>query len=141
MVKISLVKEKTSYPKVKIEASRQAYSVLIPFFEHNMELFESFYILLLNNSNNTIGYAHISSGGITGTVVDVRMVAKYALESLATGIILAHNHPSGNLKPSEADISLTKKLRAALSLLDINLLDHLILSSEGFYSFSSEGLL
>lgn len=141
MVKISLVKEKTSYPKVKIEASRQAYSVLIPFFEHNMELFESFYILLLNNSNNTIGFAHLSSGGITGTVVDIRMVAKYALESLATGVILAHNHPSGTLKPSQADINLTNKVKAALKTLDINLVDHLILSSDGFFSFASDGLL
>jgi DNA repair protein RadC len=83
--------------------------------------------MLLNNSNNTIGYVKISQGGIVGTIVDVRIVAKYAVESLSTGIILVHNHPSGNLKPSQPDIDLTKKIKEGLKILDVTVLDHIII--------------
>lgn len=101
------------------------------------------FLLLLNNSNNTLGYVKISQGGITGTVVDIRIIAKYAIESLATAVILCHNHPSGNLKPSEADKILTTKVYKGLELLDIKVLDHIILvpDSEEYFSFADEGLM
>jgi len=139
--KISLVKEKTVYNRTRIASSRQAYEVLKPLFNENMEVFESFYMLTLNTANNTTGYSELSKGGIQSTIVDVRMVAKIALENLATGVIVAHNHPSGNLNPSQADINLTKKLKVGLNTLDIKLLDHIILSSNGYYSFENEGML
>jgi len=107
----------------------------------DITIYESFYILLLNNSNKTVGYAKISQGGLTGTLVDVRLVAKYALESLATSIILVHNHPSGTLKPSESDKSLTEKVKKGLKNLDITVLDHLILTEKSYFSFADEGIL
>lgn len=134
-----LKKVQTNFPKEKITSSDKAYEFIKQFYNEDIEIFESSFILLLNNANQTIGYAKISQGGITGTVVDVRLIAKYAVESLCIGVILAHNHPSGNLKPSQADINITEKTKKALSLLDINLLDHLILTSDSFYSLSDNG--
>ncbi len=83
----------------------------------------------------------LSKGGITGTIADVRLILSVALKTLATGLILAHNHPSGNLKPSEADKKITNKIRQAAKLLDIELMDHIIISNEGYYSFMDEGVL
>ena len=134
-----LKKVQTNFPKEKITSSDKASEFIKQFYNEDIEIFESSFILLLNNANNTIGYAKISQGGITDTVVDVRLIAKYAVESLCAGVILAHNHPSGNLKPSQADINITEKTKTALSLLDIDLLDHLILTSDSFYSLSDNG--
>jgi DNA repair protein RadC len=106
-----------------------------------MEIFESVFILLLNQINDTIGYAKISQGGIAGTVVDVRLIAKYAVDSLATAVILAHNHPTGELKPSDADIKITEKVKNGLQILDIKVLDHVILTKNGYYSFADEGII
>lgn len=133
-----LKKIQTNFPKEKITSSKHASDFIKQFYGDDIEIFESSFILLLNNSNNTIGYAKISQGGITGTVIDVRLIAKYAVESLATGVILAHNHPSGTLYPSEADINVTSKTKKALATLDIQLLDHLILTTEGYYSLADE---
>ena len=93
----------------------------------------------MSNANKTIGYAKISQGGITGSVVDVRIVCKYAIDSLAVGVIVAHNHPSGTLKPSQSDLDITKKLSTALKTLDVVLLDHVILTADGFYSMKNKG--
>lgn len=93
------------------------------------------FALYLSRSNNILGYAQISSGGLSGTVCDPRIVFQYALKLNASGIILAHNHPSGSLKPSRADISLTDKIRDAGKLLDIDLIDHLIVSEVGYWSW------
>jgi len=93
----------------------------------------------MNRANQTIGYAKISQGGITGTVVDTKIIAKYAVDCLASGIVLAHNHPSGNLQPSTQDLQLTKKLTEAMKLLDVSILDHLIITTEGYYSFVENG--
>ena len=100
-----------------------------------------FYVVMLNNANNTIGYTKISQGGITGTVVDVRLIAKHALECLATSVILIHNHPSGNSKPSSADKLITEKIKHGLALLDIRVLDHIILTENTYFSFADECLL
>ncbi len=102
---------------------------------------EEFWILYLNNSNKVIKSGQLSKGGITGTLVDVRLVFKEALQIGAVGIILAHNHPSGTLKPSHADIQLTKKLKIAGDGLDIKVLDHLIVTEKAYFSFADENML
>ena len=102
---------------------------------------EEFWIIYLNNSNKVIQKNQLSKGGITGTLVDVRLVLKNALEVGATGIILAHNHPSGTLKPSEADKRITQKLKSAGESLDIKVLDHLIVTEKAYFSFADENLL
>jgi len=102
---------------------------------------EEFWILFLNRSNRVINRMKLSQGGISGTVTDVRMVMKKAIEYLASGIIVCHNHPSGNLNPSESDSKITQKIKEAGNLMDIQLLDHLIISDKDYYSFADNGLL
>ncbi len=102
---------------------------------------EEFWILLLDRANQIIKAEHISKGGVSGTVADAKIIFKSAIEHLASGIILCHNHPSGNNKPSNSDIELTQKLRQAGQLLDIKVLDHLIIAGGKFYSFADEGLI
>lgn len=103
--------------------------------------YEVFAVLFLNQANKIIHFEVISKGGITGTVADPRIILRMALEFVAVGIILCHNHPSGNLNPSNADKAITKKIGDAASLMDIKLLDHIIVSDEGYYSFMEEGLI
>jgi DNA repair protein RadC len=102
---------------------------------------EEFWILYLNRSNKVIDRNKLSQGGISGTVTDVRIVMKRAIECLASGIIVCHNHPSGNLNPSESDSRITQKIKEAGNLMDIQLLDHLIISDKDYYSFADNGLL
>jgi DNA repair protein RadC len=102
---------------------------------------EEFWILFLNRSNRVINHLKLSQGGVSGTVTDVRMVMKKAIEYLASGIIVCHNHPSGNLNPSESDTKITQKIKEAGALMDIQLLDHLIISDKDYYSFADNGLL
>jgi DNA repair protein RadC len=102
---------------------------------------EEFWILFLNRSNKVINRMKLSQGGISGTVTDVRMVMKRAIEYLASGIIVCHNHPSGNLNPSESDSRITQKIKEAGNIMDIQLLDHLIISEKDYYSFADNGLL
>jgi DNA repair protein RadC len=104
-------------------------------------LHEEFWILFLNRSNRVIGRMKLSQGGVSGTVTDVRIVMKKAIENLASGIIVCHNHPSGNLNPSESDTKITQKIKEAGNLMDIQLLDHLIISDKDYYSFADNGLL
>lgn len=103
--------------------------------------YEEFWVLYLNRSNKVIDKVKMSQGGISGTVVDVRLILKKAVESLASSIILSHNHPSGQLKASQQDIELTKKLQKASEYLDIKVLDHLIFADNQYYSFADEGLI
>lgn len=107
----------------------------------HMDRIEEFLVLCLNRANRILGWAKISQGGMSGTVADPKVIFQVGLKSNACSLILAHNHPSGNLQPSEADIQLTRKLKDAGVLLDLPILDHLILTSEGYYSFADEGLL
>lgn len=102
---------------------------------------EEFWILFLNRSNRVINRMKLSQGGISGTVTDVRIIMKKAVETLASGIVLCHNHPSGNLNSSEADNRITQKIKEAGALLDIQLLDHLIISGNDYYSFADNGLI
>ena len=123
----------------KIGSSQDAYEVLQPIMgelEH-----EEFWILYLNNSNKILHKAQLSKGGITGTLVDVRLIMKQALELGAVAIILAHNHPSGTLKPSNADKEITQKVKNASGSLDIRVLDHLIITQKEYFSFADNQLL
>ena len=124
--------------KPKIVSSKDAYDVIAPLL---MDLpHEEFWILLLNRANRVLNREQISSGGTTGTVVDVKILFKKVLRQEAiTSVILSHNHPSGNLSPSNADLELTKKIKQAGKLLDIDVLDHLIITDNGYYSFADEG--
>lgn len=123
----------------QIRSSQDAYWVLESNWSDQMNLVEEFNILLLDRSNRVMGMCHISKGGVAGTVVDQKIVFAAAIKARASSIILAHCHPSGNLKPSRADIDLTKKFQKAGEILDIQILDHLILSPEGrYFSFSDE---
>ena len=134
-----LKKIQTDFPKQKLTSSKLSSEFIRQFYSDDIEIYESFFILMLNRANETIGYAKISQGGICGTIVDVKLVAKFVVDSLASGIIIAHNHPSGNLQPSQADIQITNKIQAIVKLLDSILLDHVILTKESYYSFSDEG--
>lgn len=139
-IKVAYITSDT--PKVKIKSGDDAYNVLLASWNlDTIELQEEFKILLLNRANEVLGVYPLSKGGITGTVVDQRLIFAVALKCNASGIIMCHNHPSGKLLPSETDITLTKSIGKCAKLLGINILDHLIISKNGFYSFSSEGKL
>ncbi len=125
--------------KHKITSSRSVFELMQPIIGELPH--EEFWIIYVNNSNKVIRKNQLSKGGITGTLVDVRIVLKIALEVGATGIILVHNHPSGTLNPSEADKQLTKKLKTAGESLDIKVLDHLIITEKAYFSFADENLL
>lgn len=125
--------------KHKITSSRSVFELMQPIIGELQH--EEFWIIYLNNSNKVIQKNQLSKGGITGTLVDVRLVLKSALELGAVGIILAHNHPSESLKPSEADKQITQKLKKAGESLDIKVLDHLIITEKAYFSFADENLL
>jgi DNA repair protein RadC len=124
---------------IKISSSRDAFELLQPSMGELRH--EEFWIVYLNNANTILHTLQLSKGGMTGTLVDVRIVLKQALELGAVGLILAHNHPSGTLKPSKEDTSVTNKLKAAAATLDVKVLDHLIITQNDYYSFADEGLL
>ncbi len=125
--------------KPVIRSSKDSFNYIYPEIADLPH--EEFYVLYLNKSNKVINHRHISAGGVSGTVADTKIILKHALELLATSIIAVHNHPSGNLKPSQADIDLTRKLKEAAKLIDVTLLDHLIIGDKDYYSFSDSGLL
>ena len=129
--------------RMKITCSRDAYKIFMDNWNPEIiEFVEEFKILLMNRSNAVLGILEISKGGISGTVTDVRVVFQDPIKGNASGLICAHNHPSGNLNPSESDTRLTQKLKEAGNIMDMQLLDHLILSTEGdYYSFADSGLL
>jgi DNA repair protein RadC len=123
----------------QIRSSKDVSDIFQPLLSDLLH--EEFWILFLNRSNKVINRMKLSQGGISGTVTDVRLVMKKAIECLASGIIVCHNHPSGNLNPSESDNKITQKIKEAGNLMDIQLLDHLIISDKDYYSFADNGLL
>lgn len=132
-------KEQDRPQRARITCSRDAYNEMIP---HLMDKpHEEFWVLLLNRANEVMRPVQISAGGVSGTVADTRIIFKQAIEHLASAIILCHNHPSGNLTPSQADKDLTRKLKDAGRLLDIPVLDHLIFTDKAYLSFADEGIL
>ncbi|MGO3202337.1 MAG: JAB domain-containing protein [Ruoffia tabacinasalis] len=125
-----------------ITSSKSAYDLLHQHWDPNkICLVEQFKILLLNNANKVLGIYDMASGATTGVMVDICLVITAALKANARAIIISHNHPSGNLKPSEADRNLTNSIQSVTKLLNIRLLDHVIVSDEGYYSFADEGEL
>lgn len=125
----------------KVSSASRAYDVLMNAWDMNkIELVEQFNILLLDRGNSCLGISNISTGGVSACFVDPKIVFATALKARASGLILAHNHPSGNLKPSEADIQLTRKLREGGKLLDLSVWDHLIVTPTSYYSFADDGL-
>lgn len=126
-------------PAAPIRESRDAYGLLKPLLAHLDH--EEFWVLCLNNANRVLTSFQLSKGGITGTLVDVRIILRRALEAGAVGLILAHNHPSGNLRPSKADRQITQKISKASATMDIRVLDHLIVSGAEYYSFADEQLI
>jgi DNA repair protein RadC len=139
---MELGRRKKPEDKIKREqivTSKDAVDIFQPLLGDNAH--EEFWILFLNRANIVTGKHAVSSGGMSGTVVDPKMVFKAALDAKAVGIILCHNHPSGNVKPSQQDIDLTKKLAAAGKLMEISVLDHIIVAQNGYYSFADEGMM
>jgi DNA repair protein RadC len=125
--------------KPVIRSSREFFDFVYP--EMSDLRHEEFYVLYLTRANKPITLKHISTGGITGTIADTKIILKHAVELLASSFIAFHNHPSGNLKPSQADIELTRKLKEAANLLDLVMLDHLIIGDKNYYSFADNGMM
>ena len=141
-IQISYRNDVPAYQRPKVTSSDDAYRYFMKHWEQDQfDYCEKFKVMLLNRANLVMGIMTISSGGIAGTVADPKMVFGPALKTATSSILLGHNHPSGNLKPSEADIRLTQKLKEAGQLLDLPILDHLILTRDGHYSFADEGAL
>lgn len=132
-------KESEPQKRIKIASSQDAYQQMKGILQDHSH--EEFWVLFLKRNNEVIRKEQISRGGVAGTVVDAKIIFKRALEEMASGIILAHNHPSGNLNPSQEDIRLTRQLAAAGKTLDILILDHLIITDSNYHSFADEGLL
>ena len=140
--KINLYELKKSFANFErrsIKQSSEAAAYIRQFYFDDLEIFESSFILLLNRANITIGYVKLSQGGICGTIMDIKLICKYAVDALASSVIIAHNHPSGNLNPSNADIEITNKIKAALDIVDSKLIEHIILTADSYYSFADNG--
>jgi len=123
----------------KISSSKDVFYLFQPLLGDLPH--EEFWILILNRSNQVVDKVRISQGGISGTVIDTRMILRNAIEKLASGLILCHNHPSGNTQPSEPDKKITEKIQNAANFMEINLLDHIIIADKSFFSFADEGIL
>ena len=134
------------YPSIlnnsQINDSRSSFELLLDgWCKKTLEMHEEVKILLLNRSNKVLGVYPLAKGGLNSCEVDIRIILSVALKTLSTGIILIHNHPSGNTKPSKADIAITERLKSACDIMNIVLLDHLIITKSDYYSFADEGLL
>jgi len=140
-VEYQLKANRTDFDRVQITNSKDVESYVRQFYFDDIGIYESFFIILLDRANKVKGYVKISQGGIAGTVVDPLIVAKYVVDSLAKGVILCHNHPSGNLTPSQQDIAMTNKIKSGLAFFDVNVIEHLILTEDYFYSFADNGLI
>lgn len=136
---LSLKEKKMDYKVATIKSSKDSAAFARNFYHEDLTIYESFFLILLNNSNDTIGHVKISQGGITGTVVDVKIIMKYIVETLAVGYIMVHNHPSGKLLPSIADVNITNRCKEASKYLDSKLLDHIILTETSYYSMADSG--
>ena len=125
--------------KIPVKSSETVYRLFHPLMgdlEH-----EEFWLLMLNRANRVLGRFKVSQGGLSGTVIDTRIILKKALDNLASSIIVCHNHPSGNIQPSDADLKITERLKKAADMLEIKLLDHVIIADKSYFSFADEGLI
>ncbi|HEX3008232.1 MAG TPA: DNA repair protein RadC [Bacteroidales bacterium] len=125
--------------RMKIQSSNDVFEIFQPLLADIPH--EEFWVLLLNRSNKIIDKFRVSQGGVSGTVIDVRLILKPAIEKLASSVILCHNHPSGNNKPSDNDVSITQKTKEAARFMDISVLDHIIVCEKNYYSFADEGII
>ena len=139
---VELTYKSTSKTRSKIYSSEDAYKVLLPTYKEGTICYKEYFkVLFLNQSSQILGYTLISEGGITETCADVRVILQAALLTNSVAIILAHNHPSGSMKPSRQDMEITKQVKDAARFMRITVTDHLILTDEGYYSFADEGQL
>ncbi len=139
---VELTYKSTSKARSRVYSSTDAYQLLLPTYKEGTICYKEYFkVLFLNQDSKVLGYTQIAEGGITETSADVRLILQAALLTNSVGLILAHNHPSGSLRPSREDINLTREIKSAAELMRIKVLDHLILTDTGFYSFSDEGLL
>ncbi|TGD57513.1 JAB domain-containing protein [Flavobacterium humi] len=139
-IKVSYSTNQTD--KIKLTNCKETFEFILSKWNLDIiEFQEECKIILVNRSNCVLGIYQLSKGGISGTVVDIRIILSVALKCNASGIILVHNHPSGNMKPSETDIKITRKLKDACELLDISLIDHVIISKYNYFSFTEDNLL
>jgi DNA repair protein RadC len=128
--------------RLQIKCSKDAFDIFMENWDlDSIEHIEEFKLLLMNRSNSVLGILAVSKGGLSGTVTDVRLIFQAAIKANASGIIVCHNHPSGNLNPSESDSRITQKIKESGSLMDIQLLDHVIINAEEYYSFADNGLI
>ena len=128
--------------RLQVKCSKDAYDIFMRSWDlDSIEHIEEFKLMLLTRSNKVLGIASISKGGISGTVTDVRIILQLAIKSNASGIIVCHNHPSGNLNPSESDNKISQKIKESGSIMDIQLLDHLIINEDEYYSYADNGIL
>jgi DNA repair protein RadC len=126
----------------QVKSSKDAFDIFMESWDlDSIEHTEEFKLMLLNRSNKVLGISSLSKGGTTGTVVDVKLLLQYTIKVNANAIILCHNHPSGNLNPSESDTAITRKIKDSAILMDIQLLDHLIINTDNYYSFADYGLI
>ena len=140
-VRIVYSKKLKASERPKIGSAQEVVGLLRELWSSQMEVREEFLVLLLDRDNRVLGYQLLSKGGLNATVVDLRLLFSMALESLATSIIIAHNHPSGSLRPSEQDIAITRKIKESGKTMDIQVLDHIIITKESHFSFADDGLL
>lgn len=140
-IEYKLSVQKGELKQEDIRTSADAAKYARNFYFDDMHIYESAFIMMLNNAGKVFAWAKISQGGTTCTLVDVKIVAKYAIDSLASGVIFVHNHPSGSNKPSVHDKNITQKMKDALKLFDIQLIDSIILTEDSYYSFQDEGLM
>ena len=134
---------RTQAESLCLKNSKQIFDFLYNnVYDHDeINIFESIYVVLLSAANEVKGFAKIGQGGVSSTLADIRLISKYAIESLASAIVITHNHPSGNTKPSKKDEILTKDVKKAMDIFGIVLLDHVIISDRGYFSFIDSGLL
>lgn len=123
---------------IKVMGPGDAYDFARNFFSDDIDIYESCFIILTDRANRIIGWYKVSSGGLDAVIVDKKIICKVAIDALASGVILVHNHPSGEVKPSQSDIQQTTDVKKALGVFDITLLDHIILSNQAYYSFAEE---
>lgn len=140
-IKVSYSSKVKVSDRIKITSSKNASELFRKIWSDDLEIREEFNILLLNRANHVLGWFNVSVGGTSGTLIDPKLIFSVALKCNASGIILCHNHPSGNLNPSNSDRELTKKLKNGSNFLEIQILDHIILTAESYFSFADEGEL
>ena len=139
---ITLKLKKGEELNCKIMSSKDAADLFRKVWDNDsLLIYESMIVIYLNRQNNTIGWFKVSQGGLSGTLIDNRLILATALNCLASGIIICHNHPSGNLQPSEADTTITKRLQEASKIMDIQLLDSIILTEKSYFSYKDDGII